>query len=186
MIEEYLRDQPWESVFDEVLLPALRMARRDEDRGELEGDEQQVVYQTTREMLDDLVFRQQQISKVASVPVGEEPPERPAVLALGFPAHDEADELTLHMLGLLLEPSGCRLEVFSSKSLTAEVLRRSCEEHPAFVVVAALPPGGRGPDAPSCASGCGPAARATKIFVVRWGQKDDSLERLRRRGPTAW
>ena len=176
-VEEYLKNHPWESVFDQVLLPALALARRDGERGELEPDEEQAVYQTTREVLDDLVFRQQQISKLASVPVGEEPPKRTVIHALGFPAHDEADELTLHMLAQLLEPSGCRLEVFSSKSLAAEVLRRACEERPAFVVIGALPPGGLAQCRNLCKRlrvGC----PDLKIFVVRWGQ-DENLDRVR-------
>jgi predicted PurR-regulated permease PerM len=176
-VEEYLKDHPWESVFDEVLLPALALARRDAERGELEAEERQVVYQTTREVLDELVFRQQQISQLASVPVGEEPPERREVAALGFPAHDEADELALHMLAQLLEPAGCRLEVFSSKSLAAEVLRRACEERPAFVVIGALPPGGLAQTRHLCKrlrAGC----PGVKIVVVRWGHAEN-LERLR-------
>jgi hypothetical protein len=176
-IEDYLRDHPWESVFDEVLLPALALARRDAERGELEAKERQAVYQTTREVLDDLIFRQQQISQLASVPVGEEPPERREVAALGFPAHDEADELALHMLAQLLEPAGCRLEVFSTKSLAAEVLRRACEERPAFVVVGALPPGGLAQTRHLCKR-LRAACPGLKIFVVRWGQAE-GLERLR-------
>jgi predicted PurR-regulated permease PerM len=177
MVEEYLRDHPWESVFDDVLLPALRLARRDGESGELGHDDREIVYQTTREVLDDLVFRQQQISKLASVPVGEEPPERPPVPALAFPAHDEADELTLHMLAQLLGPSGCRLEVFSSRSLAAEVVRRACEQRPAFVVVAALPPGGLAQVRHLCKrlrAGCADL----KVFVLRWGQTE-GLERVR-------
>jgi predicted PurR-regulated permease PerM len=178
MVEDYLRDHPWESVFDEVLLPALLLARRDRERGELEADEQQAIYQSTREVLDDLVFRQQQISKLASVPVGEVPlPERPLVRALGFPAHDEADELALRMLGLLLEPSGCRLEVFSSRSLAAELLQRLGEDRPAFVVLAALAPGGVAQSRHLCKR-----LRAQdpdlRVFVVRWGP-DDNPNRVR-------
>jgi len=177
MVEEYLRDHPWESVFDEVLLPALAMARRDSERDELEPEERQAISQATRDVLDDLIFRQQQISKIASVPVGEEPPRRPPVPALAFPGHDEGDELCLHMLGQLLGPSGCRLEVFSSKSLAAEVLHRACEERPAFVVIGALPPGGLAQVRHLCKR-----LRAhcpdVKIFVIRWGQ-EDNLDKLR-------
>jgi predicted PurR-regulated permease PerM len=176
-VEEYLKDHPWESVFDEALLPALALARRDAERGELADDERESVYQTTRAVLDDLAFYRQQAGKVAPAPDGEEPPQRREVTALGFPAHDEADELALHMLAQLLEPAGCRLEVFSSKSLTSEVVRRACEGRPTFVVVAALPPGGLAQCRHLCKrlrAGC----PDLKVFVVRWGQADD-LERVR-------
>jgi predicted PurR-regulated permease PerM/CheY-like chemotaxis protein len=177
MIEEYLKTNPWDTVFDTILLPALALARRDAERGELAADELDPLYETTREVLDDLVFRQQQISKLASVPVGEKPVERPTVAALGFPAHDAGDELALHMLGQLLEPAHCRLEVASPKSLTAEVLHRACEEQPPFVVIAALPPGGLARSRHICKR-----LRADcpnmKIYVIRWGQDEDA-ERVR-------
>jgi hypothetical protein len=178
MIEEYLRDHPWQSVFDDVLMPALALARRDRDRGELEPGDAEVVYQTTRELLDDLVFREQQISKIASTPVDETPPpEGPTVTALGFPAHDEADELALRMLGLMLEPLSCRLEIFSSRSLAAEVCDRACQKQPAFVVLAGLAPGSLASVRHLCKrlrSQC----PETKLIVVRWGV-DENPERTR-------
>jgi len=181
MVEEYLRDHPWEKVFDEVLMPALALARRDQERDELGPGEQQLIYQTTREVLDDLVLRQEQISKIASVPVGEEPPQRSVVSALGFSAHDDADELTLHMLAELLEPSDCRLEVFSSRSLTAEVLQRACEDQPAFVVIAALPPGGLARTRNLCKR-LRAQCPQMKIFVIRWGHHKENSEGWRQLG----
>jgi len=177
MVEEYLRNHPWESVFDRVLLPALLLARRDRERGELQPEEEQSIYDTTREVLDDLGFRQQQLSQLASVPVGEETPPRIPVLALGCPASGEADELALHMLGLLLEPAGCRLEVFSKRLLTAEVLQHARAEQPAFVVVGALPPGGVSQTRHLCKRLRRQVADL-KIVVVRWGQAED-LDRTR-------
>jgi predicted PurR-regulated permease PerM len=178
LVEEYLRDHAWDAVYDEVLLPALLMAQRDEDRGELEEDDKEAVYQTTRDVLDDLVFRQQQISTIAATPAGEAPPERPrTVLGFGCPAHDEADELALHMLAQLLEPGGCRLEVFSPKSLVAEIIQRAGEEHPAFVVLASLPPRGVALTRSLCKR-LHARYPELKIFVVRPG-RDDNPERTR-------
>jgi predicted PurR-regulated permease PerM len=177
MVEEYLKDHPPEAAFDEVLLPALALARLDVERGELEVGEQEWVYQTTRQVLDDLVFRQQQNGKPTSAPTGKEAMVRHEVTALAFPAHDEADDLALHMLAQMLEPSGCRLEVFSTKSLTGELLARTCEERPAFVVIGALPPGGMAQTRHLCKrlrAGC----PDLKIFVVRWGLAEN-LDRVR-------
>jgi CheY-like chemotaxis protein len=177
LVEEYLKGHPPEEVFDEVLLPALALARRDIERGELEADEREAIYQTTRQVLDDLVFHQQQSSEPPPAEVGGKPAERRNVTALAFPAHDEADELALRMLAQMLEPSGCRLEVFSSKSLTAELLARACEERPPFVVIGALPPGGMAQARHLCKrlrAGC----PELKVFVIRWGQADN-LDRVR-------
>jgi predicted PurR-regulated permease PerM len=171
-VEDYLRDHPWESLFDDVLMPALALARRDREGGELGPDEEQGVYQATREVLDDL--------GPGPGPKGDLAP----VSGLAFPAHDEADELMLHMLGRLLEPSGCRLEVLSPKSLTAEAIQRAGELRPTFVVVAALPPGGLAPARHLCKR-LRTQCTNMKLYIIRWGQADnlDALrEGLRRVG----
>ncbi len=174
-VEEYLTDHPWEAVFDELLLPAVRMARRDRERGDLGAEEQHFILNATRDVLDDLMFRHQQSSAAEAEPRDGE--ERPKALVFAYPAHDETDELALHMLRLLLESNGARVEVFSTKSLASEVIRRAGEEHPACVIVGALPPGGMAQTRHLCKR-----LRAqhpdVKIAVGRWGTSDD-VDKLR-------
>jgi hypothetical protein len=177
-VEEYLKDHPWDSVFDEVLLPALLLARRDRERGQLDAEDERFILGVTRQVVEDLVFRRQQLGQIAARPIDEPAEEkRPPVLVLGFPGHDEADELALHMLRLLLEPEGVQLEVLSSRSLAADLVRRAGEERPAGIVVAALPPGGLAQTRHVCKR-LHAQQPDLRIAVGRWGADDDP-ERLR-------
>ncbi|HZT82092.1 MAG TPA: AI-2E family transporter, partial [Gemmataceae bacterium] len=146
LVEEYLQTNPWEKVYDQLFLPVLRMARRDREQDDLSAEDQEYVQDVTREIMDDLVAAQRQISQIAAEPVGPaaraEPEGRPAVLVLGCPARDAGDKLALHMFEQLLGPARCRLEVLSAKTLAAELLERVGRDHPAAVCIAALPPGG--------------------------------------------
>jgi hypothetical protein len=119
-----------------VILPALALARHDRARDGLIAEDEDYIYQTSRAILahleDDLKAR-------TDLP-GVEPVAD--VLILGCPAHQEAEELSLQMLGLLLRHDGCRLEILSTKALPAEVEARVEREKPALVFIAVLPPGG--------------------------------------------
>jgi methylmalonyl-CoA mutase cobalamin-binding subunit len=173
-VEEHLRVLPPETVYDQVLLPALVLARRDRDRGALPADDEQYVYRVTEDVLEDL--DPPQFGKVAEpvVPAG-----RRDLLVLGCPAHDRADELALEMFRKLLEPAGVGVEVLSSRATAAEVVKRVEEAAPAVVCVAALPPGGVALGTHLCKRlrACFPGLR---IVVGRWGQ-EEQVEKVRER-----
>lgn len=128
--QHYAREHGLEKVYDDVFLPALTLARRDRKEGGLTVDEEAFIYQTTREILDGLP--QGTADAVASR----------RVLILGCPAHHEAEELSLHMFAQLLEATGCRVEVTSTKTLPSQIEARIERDKPALVFVAILPPGG--------------------------------------------
>jgi hypothetical protein len=167
IVEEYARDHPWEDVFDDVLLPALQHAKRDKERGELDAEEEQFLVRATQDILDDLVLTRQQAAK------GEAPPpERPPVVVFGCPAQDRFDEIALQMFRQLMEPAGCRVEVFSSRSLAGEVTQRAGEEAPAAVILAALPPGGLAQARHLCKR-LRAAYPELKVVVGRWGADEE-------------
>ena len=135
-----------ERVYDDVLVPALVLARHDRRLGGLSAEDAEYVLQTTREILTQL-----EAPTAAAEPAdGAEPSTAtppieeaaPRVLILGCPAHDESEELALEMLGQLMKPDGCRIEVISTRVLPAAIEARVAKENPALVVIAVLPPGG--------------------------------------------
>lgn len=143
-----------ESVYDDVLLPALELTRRDRKFGGLSAEDEGFVFEATKETLDQLAAEPVQAAATATRPESEaggeasKSTQKPAVwqaesvLVLGCPAHHEAEELSLSMLAQLLEPQGCRVEVISTKVLPAEVEARVEREKPALLFIAVLPPGG--------------------------------------------
>ena len=145
VVAEYVRGEGPENVYDKVFLPALVLARRDRKKAGLTAEDERFVFQATKEAL---ARRDAEPAPAGSDGQGADPSAKKteaaesAVLILGCPAHHEAEELSLHMLALLLKPKGCRVEALSTRSLPAEVESRVERDKPALLFVAILPPGG--------------------------------------------
>jgi predicted PurR-regulated permease PerM len=137
LVEEYARTHNSEEVFDRVLVPALSLARRDRETGELSSEDEELILRVTRELLDE-VFLSPPIDQAAAGDHAEEEVGR--VTIFGCPARDEMDELTLAMLRLLLDPAQGHFKVVSAKILTAEVVLRVRAENAGVVCIGTLPP----------------------------------------------
>jgi predicted PurR-regulated permease PerM len=164
LVEDYLQTHPVEGIYDQLLLPALVMAQRDRQRGELSKDAEAFIYQATRAVLEDIVSPQQAAGS-ASTPAAE----REKVCVLGCPARSEADELALQMFHQLMEPAGWNVEVVSGEKLCAEVVSQVEEEQPSMVVIASVPPGGLAQTRYLCKR-LRLQDPDLKIAVGRWGQ----------------
>lgn len=171
LVEDYLRDRAPESVYDEVLMPALLHAKRDNERGELEADTYEFVLQGIREVEEDVATMLAEQFKTAS--------GANKALALGCPGRDEADELALVMLGQMMHLTGYSLEIVSSKKLSGEVLERLERDKPTAVVVGSLTPGGLSQARYLCKR-MRQQAPQLKILIGRWGERDKN-ERLEQR-----
>lgn len=145
VVDQQLKTSGIEKVCDEVLLPALVLARRDRNRAGLTPDDAAYILDTTKEILNHL-----ETQPPAAPTAGEvSPPEAsvneesaPTLLILGYPAHNEAEELSLHMLARLMKPDGYRIEVMSAREFPAEFEARIRDESPVLVLIAIMPPGG--------------------------------------------
>jgi predicted PurR-regulated permease PerM len=174
IVEEYLKTQPQEQLFDGVLVPALNYARRDRELGRLTEEGEQFVFRATREILEDLSnLKPQSPSEVSDSSKAATIAENSAVILsklsiLGYPAQDEADGLALLMFRQLLDSSRYEVEIMSDAMLTAEVVARIGEKSPAVICIAAVPPGGLAQTRYLCKR-----MRARfpnlKIAVGRWG-----------------
>jgi predicted PurR-regulated permease PerM len=132
VVAEYARTKGPDQIYDGVLLPALILARRDRKKSGLTAEDEGFVFQATKEAL----------AQQDREPAAKASDTESDVLILGYPAHHEAEELTLHMLALLLKADGCRVETLTTRALPAEIESRIERGNPALVFVAVLPPGG--------------------------------------------
>jgi hypothetical protein len=132
LLEDFSRDRSAEEAYQQLVMPALALARRDLERGHLRGSSDREFMQSLRELTDE----------VAPPSIGLPETGLPVARVLGVPARDEIDELAVQMLAHLLQAQGRPLEVVSSKALTAEVLDKATDTAPAAVVVVSLAPGG--------------------------------------------
>jgi predicted PurR-regulated permease PerM len=174
IVEEHLKTQPLEQLFDGVLIPALNYARRDRELGRLTEDGEQFVFRATREILEELNTLKLESSSDASdssqpaTIVANSPVILPKLSILGCPAQDETDELALLMFRQLLDCTRFEVEIMSDPMLTAEVVARIGEKSPAIICIAAVQPGGLAQTRYLCKR-----LRARfpnlKIAVGRWG-----------------
>jgi predicted PurR-regulated permease PerM len=177
LVEEYVRTHPPETLYDEVLLPALVSAGIARQHGELGEKDQRFVMQATRDILHDLPaatpnadgLRAQRPPPAASAPVQ----------VFACTPGSATDAMALEMFQKILQPTGCRVKVLSGKVLPAKLVSRIEEGAPQVVCVAALPPSGVAQARYLCKH-----LRAhfpkLKIAVGRWGDTGN-LERTRQK-----
>jgi hypothetical protein len=182
IVRDYLKLNPGERLYDEVLVPALSYAKQDRLRGNLAEGEESFVVETTREILDELDDSELRLENGSSLTAGEG--SLPKIRILGCPAHADSDEVALMMLGRLLRAQSYEMEIISAEALTSEVTSWVGERKPQLVCVVALPPGGLAQARLLCKR-----LRALfpqlKIIVGRWGvtrESDESRSSLRSAG----
>jgi predicted PurR-regulated permease PerM len=167
IVDQFLEREPPETVYDGLLLPALILARRDHDRGRLDGDDVRAVLRMANALVDDLVLQ--------ATP-DEHPEPRPTVRVIGYPARDEFDELALTMLRHVLIPARVALEASSSAVLSSELIARTEATAetgpPAILCIATLPPGGVA-HVRSLIKRLRRRVPGLRIVVGRWGTPDD-------------
>ena len=137
--EEHLHGHDLIGLYDEVLVPALRLAKRDEVEGHLGAEAVRYVRGTTREILEDLADEPHPLRSGRASPAEEKgglgrvnaaagAPDEAAPIAkvegfrIGFlPAGDETDALMGPMLADVLRRVGLDMEVFGGNALVGEL-----------------------------------------------------------------
>jgi hypothetical protein len=141
IVQERIKTETPEAMFDELMLPALLLARRDAEAGSLHRDDEQFVVDVTRRLVDQIVS--DGLRDHRAVGQIETPGEQNGrVLMLGCPARGAFDELALHMLDQLLPEGNYRTEILSPEALTSEVVEKVRQDNPAVACISSLPPGG--------------------------------------------
>jgi predicted PurR-regulated permease PerM len=139
IVQTFLKDHPLESVYDELLVPALHWTKRDSLREKLDLDDQRFIFQNTRELMDSI----EELQPSPAVPNPASPlPHAPGpqIRVLGCPVRDATDELSLHTLGRLLDPQRFEFEVLSSEKLFSEMIATIREKEADVVCFASLAP----------------------------------------------
>jgi hypothetical protein len=145
LVEDDLETHPLETLYDDVLIPALKAAKRDRQLGTLTDEDVHFIIQIMRAIVEDLGMHQPQpvtsAAPTLTLPARELSATTPPPQILGCPAYDAADELALLTLQQLRDPSRYRTVIISVKMLTGEVLSIVERQHIRLICVAALPPG---------------------------------------------
>jgi predicted PurR-regulated permease PerM len=148
--QTYRREHSREETFDELLVPAIARLSGDQEIGSLDSEDRQFVLEaveTIGRALSDLPAEPVSGDRSAVVADGTGAGPAPAgslkrAKALGCPAQDDADEVALRLLSLLLDPAQQEMVVLSSRLLASEVLVAVEREQPVAVCFGATSPDG--------------------------------------------
>ncbi len=154
--EEYQTGHTPLQVYSDLFVPALAAAEREEQTGALDERHQRFIFESTREMIEEigsghtanggkpkLIVDEDQttaeakaeaaLAVVPTVPVSKYP-------VFCLPAADEADEIVAAMLAQCLEKEGYKAESFSYKTLANEMVTQVAESNCQTVCISATPP----------------------------------------------
>ena len=146
VLEQYLKDKSLEDLYGLVVIPALGLAEQDRHRNELDEETQNFIYQSTREIIEEIGDASNEAGEGAEDASGELAPlSRRAdetsnhLNVVCIPARDDADDVVGTLLTRLLERKGHTAESIPLGT-TAEMLSQVKELHPDIVCISALPP----------------------------------------------
>jgi predicted PurR-regulated permease PerM len=140
IVRKYETGHALEAVMDNILLPALSYTRRDRIRDGLSEEEQQKIYTGVAETLE-MLKKECKPKGTTEKPPARLPGEPRAVRLLAIPSHDQADELAIHMLEMLLDSEKWQVHAETEQTLAAEVKSLVADEQPAMVYIGAVLPG---------------------------------------------
>ena len=140
IVEEYVKANDPESVYDEVLLPALYYAKQDSEREKISEADAEFVAHATREIVEELdQDRPGPATRDAKATEGSLVPRR---LLFMCPARDEIDGVALAIAGQLIDATRWQVETLGPSMLTSEVAQLVEERRPALVCIGSVAPGG--------------------------------------------
>lgn len=139
IVEEACKSQSLVEVCDGILLPALRFAEQDHDRGAIDDGTRRNIVDHVGVFVEELIDTHRQQHQGG----GEQAVTVHAAVAfcvLCIPAADRADEVAAQMLAKLVASEGCQARAVSTTVLKAEMLDLVEEIQPDVIIVSAAPP----------------------------------------------
>ena len=151
LVDEAVQNSSLLEVIDQIVLPALRFAEQDHERGAITLDKRSALIEQLAELVDNLPALPvkppdaDDADAVARHPADDEVPtgarpETPKLAVLCLPAADRADALAAELLARVLAPSDFNIEVMGSATLKGEMLEHVAQSQPDVIVVSAMPP----------------------------------------------
>lgn len=141
--EKYLGEKSLTSLYESVLIPALRLSEEDRHSDVLSDRSAEFIAQATRELIDDLGDRTLDQGSKADAPaesIASADTEVRDISVACVPARDEADELVGMMLAQLLRQAGYRTVHYLAIGSVEDMLRQIGESSCRIVCISALPP----------------------------------------------
>jgi predicted PurR-regulated permease PerM len=140
--------RPPDTVYDELMLPALAYAERDRMEGRLSDEDERIVMEQTRDLLADAsTLRRSAIEAAAKgadpaapIMVDRNAGGQPPLRVLAYAANGPGDEVALGMLAQLMDQQPVTIDVPSTRLLSSDVIRLMRETGGGVLCIADLPP----------------------------------------------
>lgn len=148
-----------DAAIDGVIVPALCLARRDHDDGDLDAADVRFAVRAAREIAEEVS---------ALRPPRTEAYTDARVRVLVCPARDDAEHAAAEAFAAGLDPARWDVKVAGDEMLASELVALAADFHPAAIVLATLPPGGVA-HTRYLVGRMRAADSGVKIAVGRWG-----------------
>jgi predicted PurR-regulated permease PerM len=142
LIEKHIKNEPWGTVYDALLLPALNYAERDRMEHRLSPEEESAVIDATRELLTDAADSMRRLQPASTEPavVEEIVGPREPLRVLGYAANGVPDELALAMLAQSLTDAPIVIEFVTERLLATDLVALVRKQGVSVICLADLPP----------------------------------------------
>ena len=156
LVDEAVQNTSLLEVIDQIVLPALRFAEQDHERGAITLDKRSALIEQLADLVDNLpalpakapdAEATVQLDSDAAAPHSVDDdmptgtrPETPKLSVLCLPAADRADALAAELLARVLAPSDFSIEVLGSATLKGEMLEHVGQSQPDVIFISAMPP----------------------------------------------
>ena len=150
LAHKHLKESSRVSFYDDVLIPALRMAEHDRHGDALNEEQARFVIEAAEDLVDDLGefpavtvpldSNSETVVDARANPGQTKDDDAPHARILCVPLLDEADEAASRMLAQLLLAEGFDVDMQGTKRLTSEVVERVADSESDIVVISVLPP----------------------------------------------
>lgn len=161
----HAKENSAEATFDDVLVPALCLARRDNQEGDLDAADLRFVNAATREIAEE-------VAELREVPTGTADDRKRVLIC---PARDETEHVASELLALTLDPNRWEVKIAGDETLASELVEQVADFQPAVVVIGTMPPGGLS-HAKYLITRLRQRFPQVKVVVGRWGCEDGAAE----------
>ena len=133
------------SLCDNILLPSLRFAEQDHQRGAIDDKTRHTLIERIGELIDELPADPDVVPGARALAQGAAaqttlPPPKPRLSVLCLPAADRADAQAAHLMARVLPAAEYTAEVVAVDVLAGEVLELVALTHPDVIYISAMPP----------------------------------------------
>ncbi len=180
---KHIEEGSLQDFYEDVFVPALLLSEEDRHTGTLSEARQRFIFQSSRELIDELE-RQDELARLealgADVKEHTEPATMPSLpLVLGMPARDEADEVVACMLAHLLRRRGITAAVTPLSVPLDEAFKAADQSEVRTTFISALPPSAVGAARQMCRR-LKTRSPGTPVLIGVWRHRA-SIEELEKR-----